>query len=498
MKKTFIALLIWSFVIFTPAFAFSDVPEEFWAYEKIQEMHNSGLISGFEDGTFRPNSTLTREQAAAVMTNFFELSPNGKEKAFEDVVNGYWSEPYVNLVGKFMPVDEIDGKYYFRPSENATRIEVAEAIIEIIGYNNQEIDYSVVEKFVDKDNFSENDKKYIALAVNNKIMAGDDKAQFRPNDTITRAEFCALIYNVYLMREELKEVNADEVVITVNGQAVSREEFILYFNLQKAAYESVFGTSDIWGQEIEGVTLYEILKETTRSSIVDNKVMIQKANEMGIKLSDEEKAELEEYVNSDVGSEICAFYNITPEQLYKINSEGLLSEELIKAIYSTLDHSQHEHVDITQPVDTITYDARHILLSTVDLDEEAKNIVKEKAEGLLKRINSGEDFATLAKEYSEDLGSKDNGGLYEDVALGEFVAEFETVALALNPGAVYHELVETSYGYHIIKLEAKKPTQRELTDEEKLEIMNQDMQSVVLEWVNNSVIEENEEIYKAI
>ena len=81
--------------------------------------------------------------------------------------------------------------------------------------------------------------------------------------------------------------------------------------------------------------------------------------------------------------------------------------------------------------------------------------VKTKADEVLQRAKNGEDFAALAKEFSEDPGSKDKGGLYENTAQGTMVPEFEQAALALEPGQIAPNLVETKYGYHIIKLEKK-------------------------------------------
>lgn len=81
--------------------------------------------------------------------------------------------------------------------------------------------------------------------------------------------------------------------------------------------------------------------------------------------------------------------------------------------------------------------------------------IKEKAESVLARAKAGEDFGKLAKEFSEDPGSKDKGGLYETVKKGQMVPEFETAALALDNGKIADNLVESKYGYHIIKLENK-------------------------------------------
>lgn len=87
---------------------------------------------------------------------------------------------------------------------------------------------------------------------------------------------------------------------------------------------------------------------------------------------------------------------------------------------------------------------------------EAMNLeVRKNAVDVLAKVKGGGDFAALAKQYSEDPGSKDNGGLYENVKKGQFVSEFDDVIFnKLQPGQVYPDLVKTTFGYHIIKLES--------------------------------------------
>lgn len=85
---------------------------------------------------------------------------------------------------------------------------------------------------------------------------------------------------------------------------------------------------------------------------------------------------------------------------------------------------------------------------------------RAKAEEVLNRAKAGEDFATLANEFSEDPGNKDakgalQGGFYGNNTKGKMVPAFEAAALALEPGQVTQALVETDFGYHIIKLEKK-------------------------------------------
>jgi parvulin-like peptidyl-prolyl isomerase len=84
------------------------------------------------------------------------------------------------------------------------------------------------------------------------------------------------------------------------------------------------------------------------------------------------------------------------------------------------------------------------------------NQKKAKAQQILDRAKAGEDFAALANEFSEDPGNKmpePQGGLYKDVPKGRMVAPFEAAALGLQEGQIAPELVETDFGYHIIKLD---------------------------------------------
>ncbi len=80
---------------------------------------------------------------------------------------------------------------------------------------------------------------------------------------------------------------------------------------------------------------------------------------------------------------------------------------------------------------------------------------RAKAEDVLKRARAGEDFAALAKEFSSDPGSKTNGGDLGYFGHGQMVKEFETAAFNLKPGEI-SDIVETSFGFHIIKVEDRR------------------------------------------
>ena len=101
--------------------------------------------------------------------------------------------------------------------------------------------------------------------------------------------------------------------------------------------------------------------------------------------------------------------------------------------------------------------AQHILIRVEqNADAATKAKAKAEAEAILKQIRAGADFATLAKEKSQDPGSAPGGGDLGSFAKGQMVPQFDEVAFKLKPGQV-SQVVETPFGFHIIKVLEHKP-----------------------------------------
>jgi peptidyl-prolyl cis-trans isomerase D len=114
--------------------------------------------------------------------------------------------------------------------------------------------------------------------------------------------------------------------------------------------------------------------------------------------------------------------------------------------------------------------ARHLLVRVPKDAPEAKvTEAKERAEALRARVLAGEDFAKLAADASEDPGSKQNGGDLGFFQRGQMVKPFEDVAFVMEPGAV-SDVVKTDFGFHVIKVEEKKPAESRSFDDSKREI----------------------------
>lgn len=99
-------------------------------------------------------------------------------------------------------------------------------------------------------------------------------------------------------------------------------------------------------------------------------------------------------------------------------------------------------------------------------EEQAKQQARELADKLLADIKGGADFAKLAKEQSQDFGSAPDGGDLGWFKRGRMVPEFEKAAFETEPGKL-SDIVETEYGFHIIKVEEKRQELPEDFDSQK-------------------------------
>ena len=269
--------------------------------------------------------------------------------------------------------------------------------------------------------------------------------------------------------------NNNNYVLKINGEKVTQSEFESYLEMSKKYFELSTGSKIEWNQlnELEGVPNIDIAKDYTKSLVVGTKVQLQEAKKRKIALTDDEKLNIELSISSD-SDLMNAYDTLTVDELIKLQEENVIIEKLALEIAK----------------ETFHYDARHILFTTEGMTEEQKSVVKVTAQSVLDRIKNGEEMSVLATELSEDPGSKENGGLYTMISKGSFVSEFENAALSLKEGDLYPELVESPYGYHIIKLEKLNSEVTELTSSLYNEFLIK-----AQEWIDVAEVEEGSQYY---
>ncbi len=117
----------------------------------------------------------------------------------------------------------------------------------------------------------------------------------------------------------------------------------------------------------------------------------------------------------------------------------------------------------------------------------------EKAKDILSQVQKDpEKFVELAKQYSEDPGSRNNGGAYKGIKKGQFVPEYDKVIFGdLAVGKIYSQVVETSFGYHIIKKDAESGEgDARLIDTSHILIMKEKAQDVLArrQWKETGLV----------
>lgn len=109
-------------------------------------------------------------------------------------------------------------------------------------------------------------------------------------------------------------------------------------------------------------------------------------------------------------------------------------------------------------------DVRHVIrLAEGDATAAEKERALREAEEVLRRARAGEDFAALAAEFSQEPGAAERGGLLEPGREGSWVEPFWQAAVALRPGEV-SGVVESEYGFHVLRLDARRPVPFEEAD----------------------------------
>jgi peptidyl-prolyl cis-trans isomerase SurA len=177
---------------------------------------------------------------------------------------------------------------------------------------------------------------------------------------------------------------------------------------------------------------------------------------------------------------------------------GLLPLEFEDAVYKTAEGEVYPEVvrtrfgfhlikvtEIRERVPAVK--ASHILVTYANEEGVPDTLsAKAKADSLHKRILEGEDFANLAMEYSEDPGSKDSGGDLGFFERRMMVKEFDETAFNLDIGEV-SDIVQTNFGFHIIKLTDKRAYP---SFEEERENLKKTYQNTRHQTVYNNFIEE--------
>ncbi|MBE7020444.1 MAG: hypothetical protein E7411_03295 [Ruminococcaceae bacterium] len=253
----------------------------------------------------------------------------------------------------------------------------------------------------------------------------------------------------------------EPTVFTFEGTEVSMKEFNIFYMQQIAAAEQSLGeeaAKEYWETEAEdGKTNLDVLKETAYNELLNLYVTAKMAEKSGFTYDSEVLQFASSIKNQMTGGSTETFLN-----LCKTDSVSLDRVARMIAIREKMNQLLISDgvIDLSEPslknhFENKYFKAHHILFTTVDsatnepLSEEEIASKKAKAEEALKKVKAGTNFITYANEVSEDPGKEQSPEGYV-FGEGEMVKEFEDTVKGLEINGI-SDIVETSYGYHIIK-----------------------------------------------
>lgn len=215
--------------------------------------------------------------------------------------------------------------------------------------------------------------------------------------------------------------------------------------------------------------------DQTAVKIAERRLLLEAARTAKQEVTPEEvKAAIDAQIERAGGQEkydqLLKTNGVTSDSIKKGLSEDLAIQKYLNGILTPAGQVTEAELRKAYGEDK-TATVRHILLLTQGKSAAEKAEARKKIEDLLARAKKGEDFAELARQYSEDEGSKANGGLYEDFGRGKMVRPFDEAAFTVPVGQI-SGVVETTYGYHILKIENRKKETRPF-DEVKTELEGQ-------------------------
>lgn len=169
--------------------SFTDISGH-WAESSIQFMLREGIISGMDDGTFAPDKNVTRAEFAAILAKALNLDEKS-ENLYSDVEDGSWYAPAVlECTGAKLIVGD-DGK--FRPNEYLTREEMAVIVSRAEKYMGLQSDRKSTGYFSDENYISGWAKDAVLEIAGSGIINGYEDGTFRPKENTTRAHAAVVI-----------------------------------------------------------------------------------------------------------------------------------------------------------------------------------------------------------------------------------------------------------------------------------------------------------------
>ncbi len=176
-----------------PEVSFKDITDSHWASEYIIKLAQYGVIGGFEDGTYRPEDLVTKEQFVKMVVEAFGIKSDKTTTSFADVSASHWANEYIAIaVGKGI----INGKSEteFGIGENLSRQDAATIIIRVADMAGYKLPATASVSFADNGEISDYAKDGVTRLSAAGVLSGMGDGTFKPLGNLTRAQAAKILY----------------------------------------------------------------------------------------------------------------------------------------------------------------------------------------------------------------------------------------------------------------------------------------------------------------
>ena len=173
---------------------FSDVDSSHWAHSYIQFVKDNKIMQGDENGLFRPDDSITREEWVKTVLTAFVIDTKDAKCDFSDVDTERWSYPYVAKAFEMMIINGVSDTE-FAPTQSISRQDAAVMFYRgAKAARESSLSDIAISNFTDAEDIADYAKEPINILYRLEIVNGYEDGSFKPNAPITRAEAAKMIY----------------------------------------------------------------------------------------------------------------------------------------------------------------------------------------------------------------------------------------------------------------------------------------------------------------
>ena len=297
-------------------------------------------------------------------------------------------------------------------------------------------------------------------------------------------------------------ISCADTVMTINGTDVPASAYFYWLSYYASYLEYYYQSSggedfSLSDQYDEDTTYADYVQEQTENTLISSVVATQKAQEEKVELSEDAQTSLDN-MEENADPNTLLYYATDLDGLKFTFTNYSYSDALQTALFEKGGKYYANKETLQDYYDDTVVGAKHILIQTSGMGDEEKAEAKKTIQGYLDKILASDDqastFDQYMNEHSEDSGLAQYPDGYTFMS-GDMVSEFEDAVAALKVGEITPEVVESSYGYHIIM--RIEPDPEEIDDETLKERYQEDTYSGLLdEWTQSAEISTSDALEK--